>query len=193
MSHFANSISLEKRKDTQSIAMIVILISVGMLFAALFLGYTVLRFSQKTWPPQIFEKIEFTFPIISTIAILFSSISFEFMKRSYLELNKNKFMGLWLLTFNLGLAFFVSQIFLWRELNLNGLLVSSGIFASVIHGFTWIHAAHMFIAMLALFYLTRLFKKDIEDKYFHWFSNVEKLWHFLGVIWLLMFVFLFVI
>jgi len=193
VSDFANSISLEKRKDTQSIAMIVILISVGMLFAALFLGYTVLRFSQKTWPPQIFEKIEFTFPIISTIAILLSSISFEFMKRSYLELNKSKFMGLWLLTFNLGLAFLVSQIFLWRELNLNGLLASSGIFASIIHGFTWIHAAHMFIAMLALFYLTRLFKKDIKDKYFHWFSNVEKLWHFLGVIWLLMFVFLFVI
>lgn len=185
--------SLEQRKNTQSIAMIVVLVSIGMLFASLFLGYTVLRFSQETWPPQSFEKISLLFPTISTIVIVLSSFSFEFMKRSYQEINKNKFMLLWLLTFNFGLAFFVSQMLLWKDLNASGLIPSSGTFASIIHGFTWIHAAHMAIAIFALFYLSKLFKKDIKDEYFHWFSNVEKLWHFLGVIWLIMFIFLFLI
>lgn len=186
-----SAVTIEEKKEINSLAMTILLISFSMLFASLFLGYVVLRFSQKSWPPQNFEKMSMMIPTLSTLIILLSSLSFEWMKKMYRESKKLEFTLAWFVTLNLAFAFMISQTFLWKKLNAMGLFVSSGIFASVLHGFTWIHAAHVVLGILALFYLSRYLKKDIDKKNEVYFINVGKFWHFLGIVWLIMYIFIF--
>lgn len=183
---------IQHKREISSIAMTVLLISLSMLFAALFLGYLLLRFSQTQWPPQSYEVVSLLIPSISSVFILLSSGSYEWMRSLYHAEKRLAFMGAWLLTFNLGLGFLVSQLFLWRELNATGLMASSGIFASIMHAFTWVHAAHVILALASFFYLTKLFRIDCEAKYHHWLLNVGKIWHFLAIVWLMMYLGIFV-
>lgn len=188
----SNYSSLEHKKDANSIAMIVLLVSWSMLFGSLFLGYTLLRFSEKTWPPTGFERVDLFLPTISSILILLSSVSLEWFKRSY-ENGKSIYKLGWALTFILGMGFLLSQKFLWNEMNASGLMVSTGTFASILHSFTWVHAAHIVMAILGLLYLLHLFFKPIEQKHEQGIINITKFWHFLGLIWVIMYVTLFII
>jgi len=69
---------------------------------------------------------------------------------------------------------------------------TSGIFGSVIYGFTWIHAVHMVLGLCALLYLKIVLKPNTVNV-LQKTVNVEKFWHFLGVIWIIMFLTLFVL
>lgn len=181
-------------KNRSAIAMMVAYVSWAMLFATLFLGYTVYRFSTTTWPPNGFEKLSLLWPIISTLCIAFSSFCFYEARVNYIK-RKREFFIYWLVaTFIMGLAFIASQFVVWNKLSIMGLYASAGIFPSILHAFTWIHAAHILCALIAIIFLfgqgqRQRFKKNkmITVK------NVENFWHFLGVIWLIMFIFLFVV
>jgi cytochrome c oxidase subunit 3 len=95
-------------------------------------------------------------------------------------------------TLVLGFLFLGIQTLFWNHLKTSGLLVSSGIFSSILYGFTWIHAAHVVMGLLSLVWLRFVLKattRNLEVKVL----NVEKFWHFLGVIWSIMFLTLFVL
>ena len=76
---------------------------------------------------------------------------------------------------------------------LKGITQGSGIFGSMIYGFTWIHIAHVAIGILLLIWLNIKFmsgvSQDIKSELR--VKNVGKFWHFLGLIWLLMYLILF--
>jgi len=86
----------------------------------------------------------------------------------------------------------VSQFVFWNELSSQGLFVSSGIYPSILYSFTWIHAAHIVVALLLLVWLYFSLRKADKMTTLK-VSNVGKFWHFLGVVWLIMFVTIFVL
>lgn len=182
-----------KRSELQnSLAMTIALVSWAMLFATLFLGYAIYRSSANVWPPMGFSKISLTLPLLSTVIILFSSwfcyqtklnLKLKNLTRANLNLN---------LTIVLGLGFMGGQFLLWDHLKNTGVYVSSGIFASIIFAFTWIHAVHAICGLLSLIYLKMILRSD-RPNLLQVTINVEKFWHFLAVIWVLMFLILFVI
>lgn len=98
------------------------------------------------------------------------------------------------LTLFLGFGFLVAQGFLWSSLKSNGYLVDTGVFASMLHSFTWIHAAHILMGLLWLLYLLPTITLGASfEKYEIRIVNAGKFWHFLDVIWVLLFVVLFVL
>lgn len=183
--------NFNRGKAQISLATNIVIISMCMLFATLFMGYAVYRNSAPVWPPYGVEKPSLFLPLLSTLFLFVSSFfchktsayvkKLDF-KSSHFHLN---------ITIILGVLFMISQIFLWQQMRENGLYVNSGVFASLTYAFTWIHFAHMVLGILALFYL----KKALRPKTSHLeakTSSVENFWYFLEIIWLIMFVTLFV-
>lgn len=181
------------KRLTSSIAMTVVLVTFSMLFASFFLGFTVFRITSDVWPPMGFERIDLLLPSISTMIIALSS--FCFWKFENLFFSENSEKKLWLsFTIVLGFAFMAAQVLLWSDLHSKGIYVQDGIFPSIIYSFTWVHAAHVVVAWMVLFYLIPTLKKgavvaQLENRVI----NVGKFWHFLGVVWLIMYVTLFLI
>jgi cytochrome c oxidase subunit 3 len=176
-----------------SLAINVALISWAMLFATLFLGYAIYRSSANVWPPMGLTKISLVYPGISTLIVLISSYFAFLTRKSSLEGNLIKTKLNLNLTLFFGLGFLISQSYLWHSLNMMGLYVSSGIFASILHAFTWIHAAHVLGALIFLGYVWWVLRSEkLSEREQQIVINAEKFWHFLGIIWLVIFFALFV-
>lgn len=178
--------TLEGKKIVSSVGMIVALISFAMLFATLMMGFAIYRFTNPVWPPQGMIRPSLLVPSLSTLSIFLSSMAYV-----WFEKNPAEKKGLYF-TLLLGLIFMRLQFFLWSTLKAQGISASSGIFGSIIHAFTWVHAAHIVAALMLLVWLivqTHISKKPLENT----ISNVGKFWHFLGLVWGVMFLTIFVL
>ena len=184
---------MELKKVQSNIGMGILLISWSMLFAALFLGYFVFRFSQESWPPMGMPKVSLFWPSVSSLILLASSASYHKFQTLFFGGQKEE-SGLFLkVTFFLSVLFLGSQFALWHELKISGLYVSAGIFPSLLYGFTWIHAAHVVFGFIAFFILGfSLFYRNFLKMGELSVINIGRFWHFLGIVWLVMYLGLFV-
>jgi cytochrome c oxidase subunit III len=158
--------------ESLKIATSVALISFGMLFATLMLGFFIFRVSNEVWPPMGMTRPDILLPSLMSAVLVISSFGLEkWPKRSLLFV---VFGGIYL----------PLQILFWRELRLTGLIASAGIFPSILNAFTWVHFAHTVCAWPYLFLsFTRLSKKH------QWVS--KGFWHFLTGVWLVLYLLLF--
>jgi cytochrome c oxidase subunit 3 len=170
-----------------SIGMIVALVSFAMLFATLMMGFAMYRLTAPAWPPAGMIRPSLLLPSLSTIFIFLSSLSYMWFEKNIA--NKK---GL-ILTTLLGLGFMLIQSLLWGHLKSQGIFASSGIYPSIIYAFTWIHAAHIVAGLGLLVWLLFFALKEVNMKARLRASSVGKFWHFLGIVWFIMFVTIFVL
>jgi cytochrome c oxidase subunit 3 len=170
-----------------SVAMIVTLISFAMLFATLMMGFAMFRITAPVWPPAGMVRPSLLLPSLSSFCILLSSVCFIWFEKNIA--NKNGLIA----TIVLGFGFMTIQSLLWHSLKSQGIFVSSGIFPSIIYAFTWIHAAHIVVALSLLIWLYFRVSKEVSVKSRLQTANIGKFWHFLGIVWSIMFVTIFVI
>ncbi len=170
-----------------SVGMIVALVSFAMLFATLMMGFAMFRFTAPSWPPAGMARPSLLLPSLSTICIFLSSLCYI-----WFEKNISQKKGL-ILTIAFGFGFMLLQSLLWSHLKAQGIFASSGIYPSIIYAFTWIHAAHIVAALGFLLWLLIFALKKIDMKARLRASSVGKFWHFLGIVWFIMFVTIFVL
>lgn len=170
-----------ERKD---LGLFVTLVSFGMLFAALFLSYALFRLQQSSWQPFGFEDFNLQVPSLSTFLILLSSCTLIWFRNTRTKISLS-------LTLLLALGFLLTQFYLWDHLKEIGFYVGSGIFSSIVYAFTWIHAAHIGLGLLGLLFLIPSINK--KEKYEYRVKSIEYFWHFMGIIWGIMFLILFII
>jgi cytochrome c oxidase subunit III len=179
--------SKQLRVFQHSVAMTVTLISFAMMFASLFLGYFLVRFNSATWPPVEIENRPMLLPFLSTLVICISSWTYSKFQ------NGEKKKSYWSATLILGLMFLSLQLFLWKALAEAGIYIRHGNVPSMMYAFTWLHALHIVVAIGLLgwlgFYVFFRPTGLSEIK----LTNVGKFWHFLGVIWIIMYLMLFVL
>lgn len=178
----------EMNNFRNSVAMTVTLISFGTMFASLFLGYFLVRFNAPVWPPVEIENLPKLIPFFSTLVMAASSFTYWKMEKE--SENRKKF---WLATTALGILFLVSQWSLWNALASSGIFVSNGNVPSMVYAYTWIHAGHIVIALGLLFWLGHLIFRQPQKVTEVKITNVGKFWHFLGVVWFIMYLMLFVL
>ena len=106
---------------------------------------------------------------------------------------KAKYVGL--ISLILGFGFIGSQFTLWESLRDRGIFQGTGIYASLIYGFTWTHVGHMVLAViLKLWLVAKVFRvPELKELKENVVKNISAFWHFLGVIWVLIYVTLFVL
>ena len=166
------------------------MLSIAMTFAGLTSAYIVSK-SRPDWLKEFELPMAFT---ISTIVILLSSISIWFAKKN-IKKNNISNTSLWLfITFGLGIIFIVSQFSGFRELISQGYFFTgaqSTITTSFLYVLTVLHLIHLFAGIIVLIVVMI---NNYKNKY-----KIEKLgfelavtfWHFLGVLWIYLFVFLY--
>ena len=164
------------------------MLSIAMTFAGLTSAYIVSK-SRPDWLKDF--ELPFAF-VVSTVVIILSSISIYIAKKS-VKNNEVSKTTLWLLiTFGLGIIFVISQFSGFNELIGLGYFFTgaqSTITTSFLYVLTVLHLAHLFAGLIVLIVVTI---NNYKNKY-----KTEKLgfelavtfWHFLGILWLYLFVF----
>lgn len=134
-------------------------------------------------------------PLYNTIILLTSSVTLHFAHVS-LEKGKRTALTLWLgLTILLGLAFLLLQVeeyaHAYQEM---GLTLSSGVYGNTFFLLTGFHGMHVTLGtifLLVLFF--RVLKGHFTpDKHFA-FQAGSWYWHFVDVVWLCLFIFVYVL
>jgi cytochrome c oxidase subunit 3 len=179
----------QKEEFTSSLGMIVFLASWAMMFAGLFFAYGFVRTHAGAWPPPGAPALPIALPALNTIVITLSSVTAE---RALASLRRGKlgaFKGALGVTILLGVVFLALQCQVWWSLVQAGLYLGSGPYGSVFYVLTAFHALHVAAGLVVLSYLLvgGLLGKFNQHKTIP-VRVTTMFWHFVGVVWLLMFV-----
>lgn len=163
------------------------IVSIVMLFAALTSAYIVKQ-SDGNW-------LSFKLPGIFAVNTVIIAISSFTMHMAYLAAKRDNLIRVkWMLTFTvlLGLLFLFGQYISWSELVKNDVyFVSNYVSGSFIYIFTGLHGVHLvsgIIFLLITFRSSILLK--IHSKKLVQLEMCMTYWHFLGGLWLYLYIFL---
>jgi cytochrome c oxidase subunit III len=166
------------------------IISIIMLFAGLTSAYVV-RADNGNWKVFYLPDIA----IASTAIIITSSLT---MLMAQFAIKKNNYkltsLGLFL-TLVLGIAFFITQIEAWKQLTSQGIYFV-GKYANASGSFLYfialIHLLHMSGGIIALIVsLTKSVLKKYSSSDFLGIELTAIYWHFLDLLWVYLFLFLY--
>lgn len=171
------------------LGMIVFLGSWAMMFASLFFAYAILRARATTWPPIDLPRLPKGLPGLATGVIAVSSLVLARARTAVRERRERR--GGWLVgaALVLGLAFVALQLVLWRGLLDQGLTPQTSAYASVFYGLTVFHALHVAIGILGLAWTcAQTFRGRYTAAWHVPLRLWGTYWHFVGIVWLIMYV-----
>lgn len=135
-------------------------------------------------------------PLWNTIVLLTSSLTCHFAHAGILAGNRSKF-NFWLtVTVLLGMIFIFLQVMEYREAYLEfGLTLNSGVYGSTFFMLTGFHGFHVFMGMTML--LIQLLRSVIGKQFTatdHFgFEASSWYWHFVDVVWVFLFLFVYIL
>ena len=165
------------------------MVSITMIFAAYTSAYIVRR-EEGNW-------LEFDLParlLVTTIILALSSATVQW---AYFSARKDEVrrvqIGL-VLTFVLGVAFLIGQWNVWVDLVQNKIFfggVDSNPSGSFLYVLTGVHAFHLVTGLIfLLIVLRKSLKYQVHSRQMLSIGNVTIYWHFLGALWLYLYLFL---
>ena len=175
------------RMSSSLLGMYLFLASEAMLFGSFFAAYFFVRVVNNAhqWPPEGYHRPVFA-ASINTIILVTSSFT---MHWSLSAIKKNHRFGLCaglVLTLLLGMAFFGGQIVEFARI---GAQPGDNAFASTFFGLTGLHGFHVFVGLTLLLAATiRSFRGHYSAEHHHGVELPGIYWHFVDVMWLLVFV-----
>jgi cytochrome c oxidase subunit III len=187
------SIKEEKERSDRSKKLLLLfgMLSMFMMFAGLTSAYIVSA-SRKDWLHEMVLPSAFTF---STIVIVMSSITFHFAKLA-IKRDDRKNTTLFLLgSLVLGIAFVFFQFKGFGQLvemgyNLTG--PTSTISATFIYMLAFLHMVHLFAGIISLLIIIyNHFKQKYNSSQTIGIELGAMFWHFLDLLWIFLFLFLY--
>jgi cytochrome c oxidase subunit III len=164
---------------TFRLGLLTICISIAVFFGALVVAYYWRSVRPPFWDPIHLPETLW----ISTALILASSVPFEWARRVFRKGERRLASKLLLVTASLGVAFLAAQVSAWRQLVQEGAYLSGNPHSSFFYIFTGLHAAHLVGGLVALFILLlgRPKRRELFDVCCYY-------WHFLGLLWIALFI-----
>lgn len=169
---------------------IVFLLSESVIFLSFFAGYIVYKTTTSNWLPAGIEGLEIREPAINTVILVSSSFVIYIAER-YLH-NKNLwgFRCFWLLTMAMGSYFLYGQAVEWQSLEFG---FTSGVFGGTFYLLTGFHGLHVMTGvLLQSIMLIRSFVPGNYDKGQFGVEATSLFWHFVDVIWIILFILIYV-
>tara|TARA_B100001173_G_scaffold303290_1_gene305905 strand:+ start:534 stop:1112 length:579 start_codon:yes stop_codon:yes gene_type:complete len=180
----------KKHRRARKMMLLFSLLSITMTFAGLTSAYIVSK-ARPDWLKD-FELPDYF--IISTLIILASSITMWLAKKNVKKKLVSK-TSFWIaITFLLSIFFFLSQFLGFQELINKGYYFTgaqSTVTTSFLYVLALLHLVHVFAGVIVLIVV---FVNNKNRKYNDetlGFELAETFWHFLGFLWLYLFVFLY--
>ncbi|MCC9138290.1 heme-copper oxidase subunit III [Pontibacter silvestris] len=186
--------SFDENKSTTGIhplkfSLWLIIISIIMMFAAFTSAYIVRR-EEGNW-------LEFDLPsilLINTVVIVLSSVTMQLAHNSAKSNNLQTLKLMLLLTLGLGIAFLVGQWYGWSELVHNNVYFggsTSNPAGSFLYVLTGVHGFHIITGLIfVLIVLMSSMKYKVHSKNMLRIQLCTIYWHFLGGLWLYLYIFL---
>lgn len=180
----------KKHRRARKMMLLFSLLSITMTFAGLTSAYIVSK-ARPDWLKD-FELPDYF--IISTLIILASSITMWLAKKNVKKKLVSK-TSFWIaITFLLSIFFFLSQFLGFQELINKGYYFTgaqSTVTTSFLYVLALLHLVHVFAGVIVLIvvFLNNKNKKYNDETL--GFELAETFWHFLGFLWLYLFVFLY--
>lgn len=164
----------------------IFLLSESMVFVSFFAAYITLRLSSDQWLPAGVTGPEASPEVIvNSVVLVSSSFVIYFAERALKQNKLNLFRLLWLTTSAMGIYFLVGEVKEWLELDFG---LSTGLVGGTFYLLTGFHGLHVAIGVfLQLIMLGRSFRlQNYENGHFG-VSAATLFWHFVDVIWLVLF------
>ena len=181
-----NTLARVRSMNPKKFALWLFIISVTMIFASLTSAYVVKK-AEGNW-------LIFQFPVsfvYTSILIVLSSVSMHF---AYLSAKRNNISNIRIglvISALLAIAFAVGQYMSWSELVAQDVFFVGNPAGSFIYVFTGLHVAHLVGGLVYLFIvLSSSFKYKVHSKKLLSIEMCATYWHFLGGLWLYLYIFL---
>lgn len=174
--------------DRATLGILLFIVSEAMLFGAFFASYFFLRevVNTGTWPPEPFE-LPVAVAGVNTAILVASSFTVHWALEGARKGNRNAMkMGL-AITWLLGATFLFVQI---NEYVHIGFSARDGAFGSIFYGLTGLHGAHVFVGLLLLTFANIRawrghFGTEAKDHLGVELPGIY--WHFVDVMWIVVF------
>jgi cytochrome c oxidase subunit 3 len=169
---------------------IIFLCSESVIFLAFFSGFALLKTSALNWLPPGVEGLEWRMPLINTVVLVSSSGTIWLAEILKARGQLWGFRSLWLLTMALGAYFLYGQAVEWSGLSFG---LTSGVFGGTFYLLTGFHGLHVATGVLLMGLM--LVKSFIPGNYLKGEEGVQAtslFWHFVDVIWIILFVLIYV-
>jgi cytochrome c oxidase subunit 3 len=169
------------------------LASEAMLFGSFFAAYFFARVDGEhgaTWPPEGYH-LPVYLALVNTIILVTSSFTVHWATTSIRKDDRAGLIGGLGLTFLLGLVFIVIQGLEYTRL---GWSVKDNAFATTFFGLTGLHGLHVFVGLnLLLYAFIRAARGHYSSQHFHGVEIPAIYWHFVDVMWIVVYVTVYVI
>jgi heme/copper-type cytochrome/quinol oxidase subunit 3 len=168
--------------------MVFFIASEAIFFANLIASYLYLRVRAGTWPPVeagVHIELNKVLVGINTVILLSSSIPMNFAGRAAARGNRRGLAIGLLLTVVLGTTFLSIQLYEYTHSTFGP---QSGVFGSTFFTLTGFHGAHVTAGVLFLLVcFFRSLRGDFTAKRHFAVQAAEMYWHFVDVVWVVLF------
>jgi cytochrome c oxidase subunit III len=176
------------RIDRQTLGILLFIVTEAMLFGAFFASYFFIRVvaNQGPWPPDPYE-LPVAVAGVNTAILVSSSFTVHWALESIRRNNRRGLqMGL-IATWLLGATFLFIQLNEYVHIGFSG---RDGAFGSIFYGLTGLHGAHVFVGLALLSFANiRAFRGHYRPEHKdHLGVEVPGIyWHFVDVMWIIVF------
>lgn len=182
----------EGHPDHRLFGILVFLGAESMIFLGLFMAYLTFRAVYPEWPPAGTPERELLLPGINTLILISSSFVIH---NADTAIKKNDVKGLqtWFIaTAIMGIVFLGGQLYEYNHLEFG---LTTNLYASTFYVLTGFHGLHVLLGVcLILAVLWRSLKKDHYSNQHHFgVEAAEIYWHFVDVIWIILFILLYLL
>jgi len=175
-----------KSMHPKKFAMWLFIISVSMIFVSLSSAYIVKQ-AEGDW-------LVIDFPALFNVTTSIIVVSSIFMQLSYMAAKKNNLTALKVnlaITGVLALAFVIGQVMSWDKLVNQDVFFVGNPAGSFVYVFTGLHGLHLLGGVVFLtIVLINAFRYKVHSKNMAQIEMCTTYWHFLGGLWLYLYLFL---
>jgi cytochrome c oxidase subunit III len=177
------------RVDPTVLGMFLFIASEVMLFGSFFAAYFFVRIANPegfaVWPPEGFHLPVFVAGV-NTAILVTSSFTMHWAVTSIKRGNRAGLKAGLVLTLAMGSAFLFTQILEYARV---GFAMSDTAFGSIFYGLTGLHGAHVFVGLMLLTVATvRAFRGHFSPEHHHGVEIPGIYWHFVDVMWIVVYV-----
>lgn len=175
-------------EGTSYLGMAIFLGGWAMMFAALFFSYGVMRIHAATWPPPGELRLPIAMPLVNTLVLVASSVTLQLGLHTIRNWRVAELPRWIVATIALGVAFLGLQVAVWRDVWMQGLRPGTSTYASMFYALTAVHALHVLAGLVALLVVLVPALRGHYRKNRHTpVRMMTMFWHFIDVVWVLMF------
>jgi cytochrome c oxidase subunit 3 len=175
------------------LGMILFLASLAVLFAASMVGFLAVRLNAEAWPPPGMPRLPRGL-WISTVLLLVSSGTIHSALQAAKTDRRDALQKGLALTSLLGVGFLICQVWVWWRLVSLDLTAQTNLYGFSFYMLTALHGLHVIGGLLPLGVTTWRARQGLYGSQEHTGVTLCAMyWHFLDVVWLVIFAFLVVV